>query len=811
MLSKLSEDQINLFAASIRNGEYNVLLGAGASLDAFNHKGEKLLSGNDLRVVLCNATGAKADTSLQLVYSILSPDAVEREVTDRFRSCTPGATSLELTHFLWRRIFTLNIDDALVAAYRRPGTLQRANLLTYEDDYIEARDQSEVQIVHLHGSVARPGNRYVFSRNDYVGHMKANNAWMLNLTQFLPVEPFIIAGTRLDEVDLDYYLSFRTPASQRSDRGPSFFVEPNPDAITEAVCKRHGLNLYVGTLIQFLSEVLEIVPNRPTALGLVPPSIRTLFPEDFNPKDLLAFSADFELVPNAAKGEPGASRFFFGHPPAWSDLAANSDVGRKVTPRISERLTEMLETPLGGDKTLVLLDETGDGKTTVLKRVAFQFAQRGVRVLMCSALSRLAPDVTVRCLNAIDGPVLVVVDDLADQVAPVMEISATIQKTDVAFFGAERSYRKRYLSQVLSSVRYEIVSGLGLDEVEAEQLVRLYTDKALYLNRGNERQIARSLIPEPIAVACCRILNNFRPLEPIVRSIIAEANEISRGRYYAAALSQFCFKGGIRYEVLRSAFDNTGLDEQLTREHPLPLAFVDETNRAFVTPLNAAIGARVLERLQRAERLAVFVNVANAIASRVNRKTIQARTAEAKLAARLFDYDQVVHRFLGEGALEFYEQVKDAWRWNVRYWEQVALYYLAQFRSSSSRDEHLLNLAVHHARFAVSIDRHSLALTTLGNILLARAALIGADGHESFSEAFTLLEEAIEIERRRWSRISIHPYATLFRGTVDFLRVGGRLSRTQLDKLRSAAREATARFGGDSDIRQSISTLGLIL
>jgi hypothetical protein len=139
------------------------------------------------------------------------------------------------------------------------------------------------------------------------------------------------------------------------------------------------------------------------------------------------------------------------------------------------------------------------------------------------------------------------------------------------------------------------------------------------------------------------------------------------------------------------------------------------------------------------------------------------------------------------------------------------LYYLATFRSGASRDEHALNLAIHHARFAVSIDRHSLALTTLGNILLARAAIAGPDSAEVFSEAFNLLEEAIEIERQRWSRISIHPYAALFRGAYDYIRVGGRLSRAQNERLRVAAREAAGRFGADADMKHAIASLSIIL
>ena len=63
------------------------------------------------------------------------------------------------------------------------------------------------------------------------------------LAEILPAESFIIAGTSLNEVDLEYYLSARNAATPVEEGGPSILIEPNPDAATEADCAKNGLIL----------------------------------------------------------------------------------------------------------------------------------------------------------------------------------------------------------------------------------------------------------------------------------------------------------------------------------------------------------------------------------------------------------------------------------------------------------------------------------------------------------------------------------------------------------------------------------------
>jgi len=311
-----------------------------------------------------------------------------------------------------------------------------------------------------------------------------------------------------------------------------------------------------------------------------------------------------------------------------------------------------------------------------------------------------------------------------------------------------------------------------------------------------------TLIEDPIAVAACRILNDFRPLDHILRSIFADTTDRDRKRYLAAALAQFCFRGGVRYEVLASISGREGWDEQFEPKHPMPLAYFDGSDRSYVVPLNATIASQALDRVakdNRAELFDTFVSLGSAIASRVNRNAIRRRSPEARLAGRLFDYDQVVRGFLGDMSSRLYDAVQDLWQWNSRYWEQVALLNLAQYQAAPSTQDgkDALTRAIQHARHAVSIENHPLPLTTLGKILLAQLGPDKSVNEAAYSEAFGRLTEAIERERH-WAHRNVHSFISLIRGTIEYFDRGGRLTQTQVNQLRRIASEATALFRRDA-------------
>ena len=334
---KFPENGFRLVSASLRAGHYNLLLGAGISRDSENKHGN-LPSGEEIRKHLCNLKGAHSNSPLQRVYATLTPSEEREHIVERFLECRPGPSVNKLTRFLWHRIFTFNIDDALEHAYRTPNHLQTPSVFHFKDDYSEVTNLSHVPIIHLHGWVKQANKGFVFSRTEYVRQTVSINPWMVLLTQCLPVEPFIILGTSLDEADLDHYLAHRTTVTSREDRGPSILVEPNPDAVTEDDCKKYNLLLFEGTADQFFDALLDHIPDRPTPIELVSRKLRNLLPPNISSISALSFTSDFELVPGIATPDSSVSRFFYGQSPTWQDLTSNKDISRPTTVQVLDAI-----------------------------------------------------------------------------------------------------------------------------------------------------------------------------------------------------------------------------------------------------------------------------------------------------------------------------------------------------------------------------------------------------------------------------------------------------------------------------------------
>ena len=103
----------------ISNGSYNLLLGAGISADSVSTSSNLTYQGplptagkfqNDLAAIL---PGIRSNASINRLFRALTDDQIAEHVTARFLDPKPGLTVRAIPKFRWRRIFTLNIDNAL--------------------------------------------------------------------------------------------------------------------------------------------------------------------------------------------------------------------------------------------------------------------------------------------------------------------------------------------------------------------------------------------------------------------------------------------------------------------------------------------------------------------------------------------------------------------------------------------------------------------------------------------------------------------------------------------------------------------------
>lgn len=770
----LNSNDLELVKASLFAGHYNLLLGSGVSMDSKNGAGESLKSAGTLTEEIISVKGLKQNTPLSRATMTLEPHEVEKYVTKPYSSCRAGPTVKQMTSFVWKTVFTFNIDDALEAAYETTiHSKQQLESINYDEHFRTSKDKSQLLAVHLHGFTRQSEKGYVFSSTEYARVTRGNNSWMHILSELIASEPFIIAGTSLNEPDLEYYLAGRTDATARTNRGPSILVEPFPDKLTDLLCKQHGLILVKATMSDFLEWLIATIGHSPSVAELTIPSIQGIFSSKTTPEQKIIFFSDFELVKKVAPNSEGEiSSFYFGKAPKWADLESNCDIPTDNEHQLSANAINFLSEKKSSIKIICVTGEPGTGKTTILRRGAYELCKQGLISFYLAPNTAIDAENTAMVLSEIEKPIAIFIDNLATHAVSLRSIILNLKtKNPVIFICADRDYRRKHIERVIGDLNIEFSSVNNWAQNRYELLIEKLFKIGLLAQRDSvhhPKQFASTLINDSVAIATCRALNNFKPIEKIIESVWRDASAGEKRSYAVAALGEHCYEGGVFYPILEKAHPNDALKNQLNYACPLPLTYAEDTD--YIYPLYPVIADRLLQMLSREKPdwlHEIFCTLANALAPYVNRKTTIARTPEARLAARLFSSENVARPLLGKFAESFYEKSHDAWKWNPRYWEQRAL--LTQSTN--------IDIAIQYARHAVAIDEHPFPLTTLASLLVKKLDNIKTGHAEIFDEVIELLQKIVRLERasRTW-RPTPHPYAVLIHSVSIFLKFKGNLT-----------------------------------
>lgn len=805
----LEEDILNKLKKSLFLGQYNLLLGAGISLDSKNGKGDYLLGAHDLAQKIRELKNIRNRYPLSRLCESLSQKERKEYLTDSFSNCNPGNTVKRIPNYIWKKIFTFNIDDVIENLYKDcEFSKQRINSLNYKDIYTTEKNIHQLLLIHLHGFVGRSEDGYVFSNFDYANNQTSQNPWIHILSELLESEPFIISGTSLDEPDLNYYLSVRNNRSGRHDRGPSILVEPNPDELTDGICKRHGLILVRATFGDFLDWLYEKTGDPPSLESLFVPQKGDVFKPELSKNKRISFFSSFERVEKVlASNKDGiSSGYYKGLIPSWNDIASSLDVPVEDELLLISEIQSFLKDNRTGS-CIVLTGEPGSGKSTVIRHVAYDLAEKGNNVFFFKENSIYNKEDILECITNIEKKCVIVIDNLATNVNVARDILESVEfDSKLIILSAERSYRREHIDNSLNSLSYRYIDIKNWTASNYIQLIKKFNKFGLIADNESVSNPDKRALEfeknEEIASATCRILNDFHPMERIVKSVWNDSEPATKFTYLLAALSEYCSKSGVNYSILRKASLNDKLNLQIDYYHPLPLCFTSSRDD-YVLPLNATIGERFLFFVRDNYinyLFKAFVALGKTIAPYVNRSTIKARTSESILSARLLRYENVVDDLLGlELGEKFYKEIQEEWKWNSRYWENRALLVA----------ENNLDLGIQHARHAVSIERHPFPWTTLAALLLRKMNVNNKS--EIFNEIFDLLIRAFDYDKYLLRHQGAHAYNVFFRGVIKFIEFNGVLGNVKKQEIKSRIVEANQIFSRRGDILKIISLVENLL
>lgn len=244
MTFDLTKDQEAALKRAALNGDYNLLLGAGASHHSVGGSGEPLPVAADLAALLAETFNVALEDGdlLWRIYARVVDEVGEAEVyawlKARFWDVTPPGWMDVIARTPWAIVWTLNVDDTFERAYNRvkSETSRPLSTVNWDDEFRLGRDLS---VVHLHGCVDHDHPRkLVFSLSEYARTAATGAAWPTNFRDIYGISPFVVIGSRLrDEPDIEAIVSRRAPVHA----APSFYVNPNISPATERDMRRWKL------------------------------------------------------------------------------------------------------------------------------------------------------------------------------------------------------------------------------------------------------------------------------------------------------------------------------------------------------------------------------------------------------------------------------------------------------------------------------------------------------------------------------------------------------------------------------------------
>jgi len=734
----LSNDQEQALRRAALNGDYHLLLGAGASRESLSRNGSPLPTGPELAALLASEFGAPLEEGdlLWRVYARAVERAGEATVYAWFRSrfweVSPPAWMDTYARTPWACVWTLNVDDSFERAYARVTSeaSRRLSTVNWDDEFRLTRHLS---VVHLHGCADRDApRRLVFSLNEYASTAVARAAWPLNFRDIYGVTPFVIVGARLrDEPDIEAVVSGRKPVHD----APSFYVSPHISLAVESDLRAWGLVPANMTAERFA----EIWPEL-TGMNLR---------EAPTQQEEIAFRVGrqfSELRTDITSRRPPDHDFVGGDEPLWVDIQDNLYAELDWI-RQARSDCQQLGSSVAATSAVIYVGRRLTGRSTGLLAIGRELRRLAWRTFLFVGDERLDVDAILRF--AADGKAVALlfdsVADIADDVASVIH-RARSSGLRIAFVAVDQIDRAasivgRFEEAYLVHRRIATINP-RLTATDARRLV----DKLFSLGRlgilESERADRRRIVHfrnKELFDSMAQLENapGFgRRVDGLVNALESELHlEI----LFLTALASRVER---RLHIIDAARMTSIGSDQFVRlvRHENSMSALLVTDGQWVKPRHRWMALEACRnRLGEQPALNLLSEAIRRVTPRLGRASQRERNATSMLVGSLMSYNNLVEIFPSSDLDPWYESLSGSFgTWSARYWEQRAI----MSRHVGRTRLEALSRAESFALRAVSIVRDAYSLTTLGTVLLAKAAYGHVDVDQYYDRAVSAFEAA---------------------------------------------------------------------
>lgn len=412
-----------LILEAIKKGELVLFLGAGASYGCLTQTTERhpVPMPSKLAELLAGAaTLPYSGEPLDVVY-----EATRQKLGNRldailetyYKNVIPSTDYERLARRVWRRIYTLNIDDGLDTALVRLSP-QRLNKKLARDAIVDRNVFFKaLEYVKLNGSADRLGDGIIFSPSEYARATTAGLPWYSQCASDFVRSPVLFIGTSLSEPLFKYHVE-RYQRLNPHRLGTSFLIAKEATEIQIEALKRYQIEYIQGTMTDFLDWVEREIPAAPSPMDVAHesiPELRGLLTSDRKEEFAELFSNVTAIKPAMVAPKIGGGRtikeFYKGFKPTWDDVAAAVPAELEILGVAKQRI---LASDPNQPTLIPVIGPAGSGKTTVLMQLCWHFChQQDWSVYFIDDIPASLMDTLVAIeQNATTDKVLVAIDDL---------------------------------------------------------------------------------------------------------------------------------------------------------------------------------------------------------------------------------------------------------------------------------------------------------------------------------------------------------------------------------------------------------------
>ncbi len=548
--NKTGPDIPHVLRDAILRGEAILFLGAGASIGARHPEGQEIPTAETLRNQLSDRYlgGDMKDRPLATVAQLAENESSRTDlqsfIRDIFLPFEPAPFHLKIPTFRWHSIITTNYDLVINKAYERTqNRLQTLIPFSHNGQQVERetrRAQHPVQFLKLHGCIDHIGPNdapLILTSEQYVKYLDSRDRLFGRLQDWAREFPLVFCGYGINDPNVQAVLF--DLFDDKISRPMYYVVSPGITEYESRYWLRHRLTPIHATFAQFLDALdTRISPNARVLQSVMPRGDLSI--SKFYARANVTESAELRsyLVEDVLHVRPAMpiteqkpSDFYRGYDTGFGAFAANLDVARHVTDDVLLAAVLAEETASRSVCELfVIKGAAGNGKSTVLKRAAWDAAQEfEALVLWVHENGVIREEMIAEIYEHTQKRVFVFVDRAAmrsDQILRCLQFCRS-RGIKVSIVTAERDNEWNTRCDDLDPLLTEAFPVRYLNEVEVEKLLdKLSAHNSLGLLAGQTREAQKSAFMDRAQRQLLVALHEATQGKPFADIVVNEYNRI---------------------------------------------------------------------------------------------------------------------------------------------------------------------------------------------------------------------------------------------------------------------------------------------